>query len=281
MTGRKPYDLSTADHDFPTWEGAPRKSVLICTLPRSGSTLLGEAIYFSGGLGCPLEYLHAGFRPAFEDRWNAPTLPGLRDALWRHRTDPAGILSIKLMWRDVQELATETDAEAFAPLVDHPPERVPAETYRAAARLLTELLPSPVCVHLFRRDRVRQAVSACIARDTGQWRAIAGLENEPVGEPAYDPAEIAHQIAYADISHQHWRNLLAAMPVPSIPIAYEELVGDYQASVGGLLKQLGSTAAPPPARMQRQADARSEAFVRRYLIDRGQRVQAGAEAASR
>ena len=278
MTGRKPYDLSTSDHDYPMWEGAPRKSVLICTLPRSGSTLLGEAIYFSGGLGCPLEYFHAGFRPSFETRWKARTLLDLRDALWQNRTDPSGVLSIKLMWRDIQELATETDMATFAPLIEDPPERVPAQTYRAVAGLLEELLPSPTCVHLLRRDRVRHAVSACIARDTGQWRAIAGAEDQPIGVPEYDAAAIEHEIAYADISHKHWRNLMAAMPEPAIQIAYEDLVRDYSGSVGALLRQLGSAGAPPPMRMQRQAGVRSEAFARRFLFDKGRREQSGAEA---
>ena len=51
-----PYDLASAAHDYPIWEGLPRRTVLLCTHPRSGSTLLGEALYFAGGLGCPLEY---------------------------------------------------------------------------------------------------------------------------------------------------------------------------------------------------------------------------------
>ncbi len=279
MTARKPYDLSTADHDYPPWEGAPRRSILICTIPRSGSTLLGEAIYFAGGLGCPLEYFHAGFRPFFETRWNARSLPELRAALWRNRTDPSGTLSIKLMWRDIQELAAETDMGTFAPLIEAPPERIPAEIYREAARLVAELLPSPTCVHLVRRDRVRQAVSACIAHETGQWRAIPGGENDPVAEPEYDAAAIEHQISYGDVAHRHWRNLLAAMPEPPVALAYEDLARDYEGSVTALLRQLGSTGAPPPVRMRRQSDPRSETFVRRFLLDKGQREQTGADAA--
>ena len=53
-----PYDLTLAGADCPRWDGPPRRSILICSHPRSGSTLLGEAIRFAGGLGCPLEYLH-------------------------------------------------------------------------------------------------------------------------------------------------------------------------------------------------------------------------------
>lgn len=274
MTGRKPYDLSTAEHDYPLWAGAPRRSILICTLPRSGSTLLGEALYFAGGLGCPLEYFHVGFRPAFEARWDAPTLETLRAAVWRHRTDPSGSLAIKLMWRDVQELAIETDPALFAPLVDEPPERVPVAVYRAAAALLDALAPNATCVHLFRRDRLRQAVSASVARETGQWRAVSGAEMERVREPVYDPVEIDHQISYADCCNRHWTNLLSARDEAPIAMAYEDLVEDYAASVEALLGRLDHDGKAPPTRMKRQSSAQSEAFVLRYLMDRAQRERA-------
>ena len=67
------YDLVTAVANYQEWQGRPSRSVLICTQQRSGSTLLGEAIYFGGGLGCPLEYFHVGFRPGFEARWASKT----------------------------------------------------------------------------------------------------------------------------------------------------------------------------------------------------------------
>ncbi|PLK24416.1 Stf0 family sulfotransferase [Novosphingobium sp. TH158] len=254
------------------WDGPPRRSILICTLPRSGSTLLGEAFYFASGLGCPLEYFHAGFRPAFASAWQAHTLPDLRDAVWRHRTDPSGTLSVKLMWRDIQELAIETDPVLFAPLIEQPPERVPASVYRSAAALLEQLFPAPITIHLFRRDRVRQAVSACIANETGQWRAIEGAGMQRVREPTYDAAAILHQISYADHAHGHWRNLLGAMPQPPIAVAYEDLLGAYTPTLSGLFAHLGHPGPVPPARMQRQADGQSEAFVRQFLLETAHRA---------
>jgi trehalose 2-sulfotransferase len=274
MHVRKPYDLSTAAHDYPWWQGPPLRSILICTLPRSGSTLLGEAMYFSSGLGCPLEYFHAGFRPDFEARWQTPNLSEFRDAVWRHRTDPSGTLSVKLMWRDVQELAVETDPVLFVPLTETPPQHVPVAIYEAAAELLTGLFPAPTPVHLVRRDRVRQAVSSCIAHDTGQWRAVRDAAMPRNGEPIYDADAIRHQIGYADHSHAHWRNLLRVMPEPPIAIAYEDLLGDFENSLRDLFRELGHEGPVPPPRMQRQADARSEMFVRQFLMENAQRTQA-------
>lgn len=269
---RKPYDLATAEHDYPDWSGPPARSILICTHPRSGSTLLGEAIHFAGDLGCPIEYLHVGFRPRLEKEWGVRNTGEFMRAMWQRRTAPSGTLSVKLMWRDVQELALDRDRAGFAEIESSPPDAVPPATYRRVAELLGELFPSPICVHLERSDRLRQAVSAMIAAQTGQWRSIPGAEMHREREPEYDDATVTRLIAYSDFCHGHWRNLIAAMDAPSISLAYEDLVRDYAGSVSGLLAALESSGSPPPVRMRRQADRNSEAFVLRYLQERGIRV---------
>lgn len=268
----KPYDLATAAHDYPDWSGPPARSILICTQPRSGSTLLGEALYFAGDLGCPLEYLHGGFRPRLETEWGVREPDAYIRAMWRRRTAPNGTLAIKLMWRDVQELAMARSPQALAEIESAPPECVSPDTYRRLAELLAEILPRPVCVHLYRRDRLRQAVSSLVASQTGQWRAIPGAEMPRQREPDYDAAEIARLLGYVDFCNGHWRNLIAAMDGPRLALAYEDLVRDYAGSVGTLLAALGSAgSAAPPIRMQRQADRVSEAFVARYLQECGVR----------
>jgi len=265
----RPYDLATTDHDYPAWSGPPKRTILICTHPRSGSTLLGEALFFAGDLGCPLEYFHIGFRPRFEERWGVRATADFARAVWRHRTTPGGVLSVKLMWRDIQELAIEHDPVAFADVESAPPEAIPAETYRSLGQLIRSILPMPTCVHLYRRDRLRQAVSATIATQTGQWRAIPGAEMPRLRDPEYDDETVTRLIGYADFCHGHWRNLIAAMDAPSLSIAYEDLARDYTATVGGVLAELGSAGSPPPVRMRRQANDASEAFVARYLQERG------------
>ncbi|HEX6858912.1 MAG TPA: Stf0 family sulfotransferase [Caulobacteraceae bacterium] len=271
MTASKPYDLATAARDYPAWAGPPARTVLICTHPRSGSTLLGEALYFAGDLGCPLEYYHVGFRPRLEQEWGVRDTTDYTLAMWRRRTAPSGVLSIKLMWRDVQELALEHDPVTFREIESAPPEAVSDNTYALLAKLLREFLPSPTCVHLYRRDRVRQAVSATIATQTGQWRAIPGAEMSRKQEPHYDRKTLTRLIGYSDFCHGHWRKLIAAMNAPSLSLTYEDINRDYTGSVAGLLTALGSTGSPPPVRMRRQADELSEAFVLRYLQEQGVR----------
>jgi LPS sulfotransferase NodH len=263
------YDLATARHDYPRWEGPPRRSIVICTHPRSGSTLLGEAMTFAGGMGCPLEYFHAGFRPTLTTEWQAEPIADYAREAHARRTDPGGTFAVKLFWRDVVELANELDPVSFPDHSFPAPGETPAETYRALARLLAPLIPAPAFVHLERRDRIRQAVSGLAATDTGLWRSIPGVGlAEPKAEPLFDYDRIDRMIGYSDFCHGHWRNFFAALGEVPHALTYEELAEDYTGTLAALFAHLGSDAEAPQPRMRRQADSRNEAFVLRYLQQR-------------
>jgi trehalose 2-sulfotransferase len=270
---REPYDLATTAHDYPAWFGTPRRTILICSHPRSGSTLLGEALYFAGGMGCPLEYFHSGFRPGFERRWQVSDPRDYIEATHRWRTDPGGTFGVKLFWRDVMELAVKLDPDRFTGPLNARPVDLTTETYRAVAALLAPIFPNPTFVHLERRDHLRQAVSAMVATDTGLWRSIPGVgEQTPIAEPAFDYDRIERMIAYSRACHAHWRNLFAAVGAEPLSATYEDLARDHDAVVSAVFNHLGSDAAPPPARMRRQADGRSEAMLLRFLRENAARA---------
>ena len=263
-----PYDLASAAHDYPQWEGSPRRTVLLCTHPRSGSTLLGEALFFAGGLGCPLEYFHAGFRPSFARRWNAPDYDSLSAAVRRHRTSPEGTLGVKLFWRDIEEIGRDADP-ALERFANVPPSEAPAGYYATLAKHVARLFPNPQFVHLWREDRLRQAVSAVLAVETGRWRSIPGATREDTSATVpFDADRIERLMSYSDFCHGHFRNLFAAMDATPHALSYEALTADYGTSVRAVLRHLGSDAEPRAPRMRRQADGASEAMVLRYLRER-------------
>ncbi len=269
------YDLAQAAFDYPTWRGRPHRTIIICTHPRSGSTLLGEALHFARGLGNPLEYFHVGFRPALAERWAADNITDYAAAVTAHRTDPGGTLSVKLFWRDVMDLANEIDPERYAGLYSSQPDETSVETYRAIAALLTPFFPQPSFVHLTRSDRIRQAISAVAATDTGRWRHIPQVDDRaPSRPPSFELDRIESLIAYSDFCHGHWRNFFAAIGASPHMMTYEGLAANYNAAVTAALRYLGSDATPPPVRMHRQADEISEAIVLQYLQKRA--IAAGA-----
>jgi len=276
------YDLSLAAADYAPWDGAPRKSLIIASHPRSGSTMLGEAVAFAGGLGCPLEYLHRGFRPALAARWQAPDLEAYVAAMHRYRTDASGTLSIKLFWQDICELLLERRPGDDPALLERPAEEVPAEDYRDIAAILGAILPDPHYVYLYRRDALRQAVSSLIATQTGVWRLVGGAAGAAVTGPAeYDYDRIMALLAFGAFSHGHWRAFFAANRIVPHAIAYEDMVADPDRVIGALLGELGATSnVPPPRRMQRQADGVGDAMMLRFLQDHAVRSAAGAPGVS-
>jgi trehalose 2-sulfotransferase len=265
----KRYDLTAAEHDYPVWDGPPRRTILICTHPRSGSTLLGEALYFTGGLGCPIEYFHRGFRPGLAERWDTTTFAEHVAAVRRLRTEPGGTLSVKLFWRDIEEMAAELAPERFAGLHEMPPDATSPDDYREIARLLAQAFPDAEFIHLWRSDRVRQAVSGLAALQTGIWRVIPETgEKAAIGPPEYDFDCLDGFVAYADFCNAHWRNFFDAIDAVPFTLTYERLAADYEGTVRAVLDHLGSDAPVPPVRMRRQSGAVNEAFVLRYLRDR-------------
>jgi trehalose 2-sulfotransferase len=253
---RQPYDLATAAGDFPPWEGRPQRSVVLCSHPRSGSTLLGEAIFAAGGLGCPLEYLHRGFRPALAARWAAPDLASFTSAVHRHRTDTSGVLAMKLFWRDVEETWSEATGQQAGGTTDA------AQLFGA----LTSLLPDPTFVYLRRRDRVRLAVSAYIATMTSSFRRLPG-DVAPATVVAYDYDAILRQLAVADYSNARWQEFFELRGVSPLVVEYEDLASDYTGTASRVLAFLGRPVAVDQPRMQRQASRQSEEFVWRFLTD--------------
>ena len=265
---RKRYDLSLAECDYPEWNGRPTRTILLCSEQRSGSTLLGEAMYFAGDLGCPLEYFHGGFGPDFIARWGTSEARAFMEAAHRHRTAPNGTFSAKIFWTDLMGLLAERNAGLHAQVTAVTPAMlgpVP-DLYRAIGDAVGDLLEGATYIHLKRLDRVRRAVSGIVAEETGLWRSIPGVgERKPRAEPVYDFDRIANRVAASDQAHAHWASLFAALGVTPISLTYEELVRDYSGTATRVLRALGSTATPVEPRMQRQSDRRSEDYALRYL----------------
>jgi putative transposase len=76
----------------------PRTSYLVCGTPRSGTSLLCEALKATGIAGCPEEYFWSGNEVFLQERWGISTN---EDYLWRvleEGTTPNGVFGAKVMW---------------------------------------------------------------------------------------------------------------------------------------------------------------------------------------
>jgi LPS sulfotransferase NodH len=253
-------------------------SYLVCATPRSGSTLLCEALKETGVAGNPLEFFEA-VPETGEPRRPRDYLVGLDDPealalvadapphppppysdvrgigdyeehLARVResgTTPNGVFGAKIMWAHLADLARRLGADDWHALIDR-------------------LFDCPRLIWVRREDTVRQAISLWRAMQTQSWRA----ENETAsGEPRYSFAALHHLVELLDAHDAGWERFFAAATGPVLALTYEEIAGDPGAAVRRTLEHIGGDAAQLRTlpRMRRQADERSDAWAERYARD--------------
>lgn len=264
--GRRPYDLTRAQADYPARDAPPARSFVICTQQRSGSTLLGEALHFAGGFGCPLEYFHDGFRPGFAERWNADRIDSYIAAVHRFRTDPTGTFGVKLFWRDIADLMHEMTL-AGQPAIAVPTAGPATDiAYRQIFARVAPLVPNPRLVYLRRRDQLRQAVSSFVADKTGQWRQYRAQERSAAPTCNFD--YIMQSLARIQSDERHWRHFFRANAIEPYEIYYEDLQFDYAGTLTALFRHLGrADATIMPPRLYKQAGARSEELREQFLAE--------------
>ena len=124
-----------AEYDTPA--GGPAASSLrcyiVCSTPRSGSSLLCRALASMGIAGTPTEYFNPVTRASLTAR--------------SRRTSANGVFGTKLHWEQLEQLRAESLGLGRAE-----PE------FEISASFLEQLLPAPVYIHILRRDVNRQAV---------------------------------------------------------------------------------------------------------------------------
>lgn len=270
---RRLYDLTSAAADYSAWQGAPLRTLIICTQQRSGSTLLGEAMYFAGGMGCPLEYFHSGFRPDFEARFQPADIHSYTAKLHEFRTDKSGVFSVKLFWQDITDLVREIAPAEFHWRRDGHSLQLDPDVHCRIFETLANLVPNPTFVFLRRRDTIRQAVSLFIAGRTRQWRQLSPSKGSGVrATVSYDFGKIFRILSTIQRTNTHWTNFFRANGLVHYEMVYEDLESDYQGTLRRFFDAIGwqnvSIAAP---RLRKQSDIHSEELLQRFLTEFRQR----------
>ncbi len=281
----------------------PDRSYLVCATPRSGSTLVCNALGETGVAGRPEEFFealrHSG-RPrrpeeyflgvedqSIRDHLGERSLgsePAPRSPLWSRAaydrylewafeagTTPNGVFGAKLMWGYFGE---------FVSLLRNVPE------YRDVplAELLPDVFPELTFVRVVRANKVRQAVSLWKAVQTATWRedqAQAGAGTvEADGSPPYRSFIEEHRpglrFHYKAIDHlleqllleeASWDAFFEHAGIRPILVLYENFAADYERSTLNLLERLDL--APPEGfefepRMKKQSDGVNDDWTRRY-----------------
>lgn len=243
---------------------------VLCTSPRSGSTLLCQLLSATGVAGRPGSLFHEPALAAwlaYHDL-NAADFPTERAALdailaaaiarGRGGTD---LFGLRLQRGSFAFLMQQLALVHPGPLSDR------ARIEAAFGRTLF--------IHLTRDDKLDQAISITRAEQTGLWhRAPDGTEIErlaPPQEPSYDAAAIrAHLDAMTEFDRD-WLAWFRAEGIAPLRVTYDALAADPAGTLATLLAALGRDPARADAvvpEVAKLADATSADWRARFLADR-------------
>lgn len=237
-------DDDTYDRLFFEFERTePRASYLVCSIPRSGSSLLCELLGNTGLAGAPAEFFHPDKMAALQRRWGVDELGGYLRELLARKTSPNGVFGTKAHWGQYQPLFGESDPRM--------------------------LLPALRVVFITRRDRLRQAVSWVRALQTLKWVTDVGPRVER--PEVFDHEHITQKLGRIDREEDVWESLFDRHGIEPHRVVYEDFVSAQTETVRAVLEALGvdlpaDLHLPPPV-LDRQADERSEEWVERYLSE--------------
>ena len=241
-------------------------SYVICTSPRSGSTLLCRLLAATGAAGNPESYFH---RSSITD-WltdleltadpAAPaeeTLEAIFRAAVAEGTLDTGVFGLRLQRHSFDFFMAKLT-------VLHPGAVDDIERFEAA-------FGRTLFIYLTRGDKVGQAVSYVKAWQTGLWhQAPDGTEIErlaPPAEPAYDAAALRAALDEMEDHDRDWLDWFSAAGIAPLRITYEALSADPLAVVREILAALGrdpGAADGVAVGVAKLADAVSRDWVERF-----------------
>lgn len=244
---------------------------IICATPRTGSTLLCDLLASTGKTGSPDSFFSGRFMPSWADQWGVTPA----DVLGEPRFSKAYLMAaieagkgassmfgLRLMRDSVDELDALIDRVYPGFLAG----KVRHEKAFGTVRY----------IHLFRGDKLAQAVSLVKAEQTGLWHvAPDGSEIErmgPPGEPAYDFDRLHREIEKLESDDLAWSSWFSAQGISPLRINYEDLSTDPASALMRICGDLG-VAAPDRANIRpgvaKLADAVSRQWLDQYRHDAG------------
>jgi LPS sulfotransferase NodH len=213
-------------------------SYVICTSPRSGSTLLCKLLAQTGIAGNPDSYFHQPSISAWLDDLELTVDSSLpeRDVLAAifKAAIAEGSLDTGMFGVRLQRHSFDFFTEKLAVL--HPGLPGDQERFRAA-------FGRTAFIHLMRQDKVDQAISYAKAQQTGLWhRAPDGTELErlaPPQEPSYDADLLRAQFDEFTTFEREWESWFETEHIEPLRLTYEELSDDPIGTLRRVLDHLG------------------------------------------
>lgn len=240
-----------------------RKHFLLCTTPRSGSTLLCSLLSDTGVAGMrsaprvgheyALELVgRRDQRRDFGPLDRAGLERFLLDAFDRSRT-PNGVAGFKLMWNQVRRLALKLGYSA--------------KSQAFGFHDLAKLIPKTTgFIWLTRRERLRQAVSLVKAVQSQCW--FSAEQERFTGFCVFDYVALKKTVQMLEEHDAMWREFFERNAIQPLEVVYEDVVHHRVAQVQRIAGFVGF---PAPSASEigdvmyrRQSEALNDLWVERF-----------------
>jgi trehalose 2-sulfotransferase len=212
----------------------------ICSTPRSGSHLLGQLLYGTGRMGCPLEYFNRGNIIRWQGRAADAGAEDFVRFLVAIRTTPNGCFGLKAHFPQLKTLARYISLNDFVTAYAH--------------------------IHIVRRDLLGQAISFARAEQTGEWISRGSASGRTV---VYDRRLIRRCLIEIARQNASWNCFFHAFGLRPLVVEYESLAADPPQVVRKVATFIGVDLPPevpiPDPRTSRQRDAESESWRDRFM----------------
>ncbi len=241
---------------------------VICTSPRSGSTLLCDLLAATGVAGNPGSWFH---RPSLDD-WarglhvsrqedgEAAFVSRLFDAARELGGGSGNVFGLRL-----QRHSFAFFFETLRRL--HPASSSDVDCFERS-------FGPTLYIHLYREDKVGQAVSYIRAQQSGLWHVAAdGSELERVAphrDPRYDAAAIKAQVEIFTEFDRLWSAWFRHERIEPLRLSYARLADDPLLATRDLLENLGCdarTADHIVPGVSKMADATTEDWIARFQAE--------------
>lgn len=211
-------DLLSENYDLSS-EGAPSKTLIICSAPRSGSNEFCRFLLASG-IGVPFEYFNPVFIPVLARRWhalgsepNSIDIEAYINAL-RLKRSANGVLAIKLQYSEFENFLRNRVGEA--------------------------LFDGAFVVHLFRPDAVAQFESFYVANETGRWDYTEARTTTPKQLSNLTSAQIRDLMEAVLMDDGRLRVLFAMLGIRPFFLSMDDLFAESKLAVSRIAQALGS-----------------------------------------
>lgn len=237
---------------------------VVCTSPRSGSTLLCQGLAQTGRAGMPGEFFDhreqvIGF---WMKRFGISERSEFADKIVEATSTPNGVFGTKLHWT--------THADMHRAFCDSLAQHFADARRRSLNELLLAKFSSVRYIWLRRRDKVAQGISHFRATRSDFWQISKGRIGEKrAGDDAveFNFRAIDRTIAWAHEYDRQWKNYFAHHGLTPLQLSYEDLIASYDACIRAVLDFLDIPHADLPEvepPLERMADLKSFAWARTY-----------------